>query len=358
MVGQRLVESADGYFHDVAPGGTWEALPVTTMLRPGARLHFFTLSNDAGARKEVVVKVPVRARAAWANQPRPRLVPIVTGEEEHVLEYESLLAVSRHLDRTGDPALRAVRVLDRFPELRAFVMERVREPTLDHVMRREIVLRGPAAPWALARPLYNAGVWLRAYQSLPEASGTEVHRSRRTDVLDMAARYIEFLGAGGVSRSLLDDVESGFERRVFDCYGPTLPTALLHSDFAPRNVFVGPRGEVRVLDALVRWRAPIYEPLAYFLTSVQTASIQVNTGGLVGRWSRMERACKPLLEGYFHPQPVPLPQVDTYRVLLLLDRWAALLGGVVSGAPTGKPGRLQKRVHRYMSRAIKSALEA
>lgn len=270
---------------------------------------------------------------------RPRLVAVLDWENVRPrLEYRSLAVAFEHFDQLGDARLGAIRAFEYVPELRTIVMEVVEQPTLRQLLWRS------ARPWAAAgraevdRAVRRAGCWLREFHGLPgDEDETVTLREDRADVVDALARFGRFLGqALGDSRFFADAVSS-ISAYAPVLLPPTLPLGLSHGDFAPRNVFVSADGRVTVIDMIGKWRLPIYEDLAYFVTALRAAGPRRLTYGLALPRDRLEELEEELLAGYFRDEQVPRGAVKLFEFLLLLDNWAAFAARERRGP---LPGRL------------------
>jgi hypothetical protein len=135
----------------------------------------------------------------------------------------------------------------------------------------------------------------------------------------------------------------------------SLPTAVGHGDYAPRNVFRLPDGRVTVFDPLARWAVPTYEDLCRFLVNVRLMGLQLHTHGAAYSADWVESLERDVLRGYrAEGGDAPEPALRCYELLILLDKWSALVdlsGGVrgrlrrgslsaASGYLRGQAGRL------------------
>jgi Ser/Thr protein kinase RdoA (MazF antagonist) len=346
---ERLHDRARMYFPDLTPG------PVAVTLleaerRPASRLFRFALSN-ASAAHQVMVKVPLqrvtrgRHRVAGAGD-RPRLAAVTEAETKHLLEHTTLVLTAARFEEVGDPALGAVRVLDHFPEQRAIVTERVQEPTLSRVLKRRGPLTIRFGSDGLRTAFRNAGRWLRVYHGIGACTAATRH-AHRSEVLDLAHRYLEFLERHCGRDPLLARARTYCAGVASHALPGELPLGLAHGDFAPRNVFVGPDGRVTGFDMLGRWRAPVYEDLAAFLAALHTSKAQVATLGALTPALRLHTYEDELLRAYFDGAP-PVEPLRFYRLLTILDRWAWHVPAV--GVAAGPSSALRARATTWLFR--------
>ena len=117
------------------------------------------------------------------------------------------------------------------------------------------------------------------------------------------------------------------------------------------------RADVVVLDPLARWAVPAQEDLCRFLVGVQLNGLQLHTRGAayaedtLGCWQRQ------VVEGYYGAD-VPWGPLRCYQLLVLLDKWSALLepaphGGVAAAARTLS----QQRTTGYVRRRAQGLLD-
>jgi Ser/Thr protein kinase RdoA (MazF antagonist) len=103
-----------------------------------------------------------------------------------------------------------------------------------------------------------------------------------------------------------------------------LPLGLVHGDFAPRNVFVGPDGRVAGFDMAARRYAPTYEDVAYFCMSLRSGTARLAVRWLASRPPRPSRHADLFLAGYFGEAAVPHRAIAVFVLLVTLDNWARI----------------------------------
>ena len=291
-----------------------------------SRIYRFRITGSACEHDVLAKALAVSGRATEAfRRDRPRLASIRDWENVRPrLEYRSLSVAFEHFRRLDDPRLGAVRPLDYIPELRAIVMEVVEQPTLRRLVWKSARRWSSARQADVDRAVRHAGAWLREFHAFPpDENETATLREDRADVVGALAAYGRFLEQElDDARSFADAVATA-SRRAPALLPTTLPLGLGHGDFAPRNVFVSAEGRVTVVDMIGKWRVPIYEDLAYFITALRAAGPQRLTYGLALPRERLDRLERELLAGYFRDEEVPRGAVTVFELLLLLDKWAS-----------------------------------
>lgn len=123
-------------------------------------------------------------------------------------------------------------------------------------------------------PWRNTGAWLPCYHWVdrgPSLPGRLGHRSGVVDVFRAFARY---LGGLRVPEPLPARI-AAIVKEVAAALPDTFPCAVGHSDFSPRNGFVGPAGCIAVAAPMPWWRVPIYDGLETFLTTMRCIGPQL-----------------------------------------------------------------------------------
>jgi phosphotransferase family enzyme len=203
-------------------------------------------------------------------------------------------------------------------------MEVNEQPTL-----RQLLWKGtrfaPFVRTELDDAFRHAGAWLREFHRL---SGDEAEmgtlRAQRGEVVAALAAYGQFLEERVGATQVLKDAVSTAILRARTVLPPALPLGLAHGDFAPRNVFVSPNGRVTVIDMIGKWRAPIYEDLAYFITALRMSGAQRFSHGAAFHRDSLDRYEHEVLIGYFGAEDTPYGPIRVFKLLLLLDKWASL----------------------------------
>ena len=320
--------------------------------RPSSTLYAFEVGGSGSGRAHgLLVK---QARMATGHPAprspgvadRPRLAPFIDPATRRGLEYRALAAVQRQFD-PADARYRALRVYDFIPERQAIVMELSDGPALRD---RVVAARLPWVHRSLDRAFENAGAWLHAFHGLREPVGEPRHTTPLEFVAvvrDLAGYLGETLGEA----AFFDRVATRLSQQAKVLLPQLLPSGLAHGDYAARNVLVGEEDRVTVIDIAGSWQVPIYEDIAYFIVSLETAWAQlVSQGRMMGR-DDLQRYRTSFLAGYFSAGAPPRDELRLYEALLLLDRWVARLW-----AASGSQGRSSFAL-RLANRSLRRMLE-
>lgn len=347
----HVAAHAGRYFPDLADRCV-DAHLVGRSARYRSTLYRFALTAG-DARHDVVVKVTSgtgpRSHGAdglIVDLDRPRLVPPTAGEVRHKFEYRAATAAYEHFVAVGDARLTVVRTLDHLPELNALVAEFVEDRTLRDLVVRSVRLRSESGPLALESAFRNTGAWLREFHRITRLPADPL-RSTGDSVVACFDEVASFLAdRTGRAGGLFARIQAVTAERVPEMFPGGVPLGLGHGDFAPRNVFIGCDGRVRVFDVLGRFRVPIYEDLAHFRIALRTAAVQMATFGRALKPDRLVRYEGGLVAGYFEDDAVPEPALALFELLVLLEKW----GSVVVTAPTlDLPRRLLWSAYRAVA---------
>jgi aminoglycoside phosphotransferase (APT) family kinase protein len=316
--------------------------------RSAGRLYWYVVRLD-GRDRSIVVKV-VDPRVAPA--PRLRLAGLANPSDGFRREYAALRMIDQHFDRLADNRVGHVPILDRIEPSGAIVMERVEGTPMERLLNAHHRFGRARDPHRLMAVANHAGVWLREFHSVP-VPPTVVDRARRDEFVATVDRYCDHLGRGlraverfrVVSRSMRVAAERSLPAE--------LPIAVSHGDFAKRNVLVQGASRVLALDTLARRHAPIYEDIASFTVGVRFGRLQLQTHGLAFQDALLVGVDEAFLDGYFGTSSVPMNAFRTYELLVLLDRWAAVL----TWESRGLIGRLAGSIaHRLLGGELRRSL--
>jgi aminoglycoside phosphotransferase (APT) family kinase protein len=291
---------------------------VGFVARPASRLYRY---RTHGAEPvHLVVKIPLLRDATVADD-RPRRLPPTPADRKASLEFAALRAAQRHFATLGDARFASVEAIALLEPMHALVMRHVEGQSLRAIVKRA-ALQPRAAP-DVDRAFERAGAWLRAYHAMVPLPGIEERLSTPDDVATLATRLGEHLRDARRGSETVDLAERTaiVARRLS---AADLPLAVVHGDFAMRNVMVN-AGQVAVLDMLGRWRAPAYEDVSTMMLALDGIAFGPRLGGVLPLPPAIRSARAAFLRGYFGDDAaVPRSALATIDGLLTLDRLAAL----------------------------------
>jgi hypothetical protein len=332
----RVVERGREWF----PESSGSAPPRLHLLssRPRARLYAVALGDDPG-RPRVLAKVrrdgPVPT-STEAGRERPSLSsrPLASAELAG-LEFAGLCATAHMVE--GDLRFAAVRPLDHLPEHATILMDFVEAPTLRSLLVRDSRLSPPSRSVRSTEnePTWErVGAWLALFQRSLPVDGLPARQHTRSQVIGMFEAYDRFL-SDRLGRGSVRDVAARGAELATVSLPDSLPLALGHGDYAPRNVFRRPDRRLTVFDPLARWAVPTYEDLCRFMVNVRLMGLQMHTHGAAFSAAWVESLERDVLRGYrAEGGDAPDAALRCYELLILLDKWSALVD--VSGGLLGR----------------------
>lgn len=358
----HLRENGPRYFTDLSPAPLNVQL-VSVWKRPASKFYRYNVGIESQHRS-VLVKVPLlRDRPGdqdrdegQASGESPSLVPKTDPAIKFELEHTAMTAIQDFFEGINDPRFGAIRILDVLPDHHAIVMEEARDPSLRRLFLKASRLRLPVTSIDLDALFQNAGAWLRAYHFLPKQDQVTARHTRCAEFIAMVREHTQFLARLLDDKPFFQNIASATTEKSLETLPESLPLGLAHGDYAMRNILVGFNNRVTVLDTLAKWRAPIYEDIAYFLIELKTNRLQVLSQGLAFSTECLGRYEREFLAGYFGRQPIPHHAIRLYEVLLLLNKWSgqvAHVGQQAAGKHGGAMGTLRLALmNRYFRKSI------
>jgi Phosphotransferase enzyme family len=344
VIRARVSSRAHEWFPEVAQS---PAVQIDILSRrPSCSLFVARLGSEPGAPRILAkaratsVGHDTAARASTGTVARPTLgAGPLNPFEQTAAEFRALQTI--HAVFGGEhPAFGAVRPLDLLAGEATILMDYVDAPTLRQRVMGEVRVR---RQWnADARdPLAwrRAGEWLKAFQDAATMQILPARQSTREEVTERFTAYHDYLAAQLGPRGVGDVARRGAALAA-EVLPERLPLAVGHGDYAPRNMFVGADARVTVFDPLPRWRVPRYEDLCRFMVSLRLLGVQVHTGGVAIDGRLIEEHERQVLTGYLGDDRSSLAQVRSYQLLILLDKWSAL---VAAAQPGRSPNRRVQR---------------
>jgi aminoglycoside phosphotransferase (APT) family kinase protein len=302
---------------------------LSSETRDRSHLHRF-LVDGADRRLILLVKEPRWEAGRAADQThasshrRPRLSSAQEPGRRYRAEFSSLRLIEAGLGE--DPRFFAVRALDFVESRSAIVMEEVRRPTLRELMRRHTRLDLRRRPERLDPVFTNAGAWLRAYHGLDASQATARH-TQREELIGFVEALGAYLGGRTGWRGLVSEAVAMASRAATELLPPALPAGLHHGDYAMRNILVGERADVAVIDVGSIWRTCPLEDVGYFLVDLRTPRLEMLLQQLLFARSALDHWQQVFLSGYSSStgDVAGLPQraVALYQLITLLDSWTS-----------------------------------
>lgn len=358
LIAERVTAGAIQWFPDLA--GTPTVRIQLLSRRPGCLLYVAHLGEGADCHRVVAkVRQPVASKTERARhevRPGLRRELVTASLELAALEYDGLREIERVVG-PDHPMLGVVRPLDLVPGQPIVLMDYVEATTLrDRCVARNrltSLLRIPRAQVLSPEPWRRAGEWLRRYQREATHAESVADLQRRHEVVDRFEAYADFLARR------LGRRESGDLAREGAAWAATvlpdrLPIALGHGDFAPRNLFVDARQRVTVFDPMPRWRVPVYEDPSRLVVGLRLLGLQVQTRGAAFRRGDVEAVEEQVYAGCFRDE-MPFEQLRCYQLLVLLDKWSALVE-LAQSRRSGVRGSVYRFTNGYLRREARRLL--
>ena len=309
--------------------------------RPRALL--LAVNIDAGSdNPQILAKVRL-AGPAPANlvpqEDRPRLAPHnLTVAELTASEYDGLRSIHA-LFGESHPKFGTVRPLGHMLSENVIFMEYVRAGTLrQSLLDRSRLSSGhwSARHHTSSQAWWRAGAWLRTFQESTPTGDRPARQTTRQEVMDLFGAYHHYLTErlgprrfGGLATRGAQLAERVLPDR--------LPMAVGHGDYAPRNVFLLSDKRIAVFDPMTRWDVAREEDLCRFLVAIRLFGLQVHTHGFAYSRNQLEGLEQAVIEGYYGHTQVPNAKLRCLELLIMLDKWSALLAQ--------PQGRLRTRVN-------------
>ncbi len=315
-----LRERASEYFPELRESST-NIKSLRTTERVFSSLYEFEIAADK-ARRRVVVKVTAMPEDVTQSgfplsiPEKYRPTPDPKG-----YEYAAMCAIERHVTGLGDSRFGAVRVLDQWFDGWAIVMEHMPHASLATRLRK--CRRGRIASPDLAPAFHNAGAWLAEFHRMQPPAHTANAVMTRDSFVDEIRTICELIGSISKHAARFGNINSNVAEKARSILPAELPVGVAHDDYAPRNVLVGPRDKVFVIDTLAERRAAIYNDIAHFLVSVKTNKLQLLSRGLAFANKRIDEYEKAFLCGYFGDE-IPHEAVRLFELKAMLTRWLTL----------------------------------
>ncbi len=334
--------------------------------RTSSSLYRFEVVNHSECYRVFAKGIPVTSNTMLYRNTiaRARLTSPLTNYGERLwLEYTALRAIRDYFEKLGNPDFGSIRVLDFMENPRTIIMEENNDPNLLSLIVKTSRLRHPfGARPDLRRTFFNAGAWLKAYSNLPKTENVRLRNTSRADYNESIEKFTSFLGKIIGNASFFERVAEIAISTACQVMPDELPLALGHGDYAMRNILVGEKDRITVIDTGAKWRVPIYEDIAYFLINLKVNKLQIFTQGLAIHAKTIDIYESEILSGYFGQAHISKKLIKLFQIQALLDSWSSRASNI-SRQTTGKKAIVNKihlillnRIHRNIMKRLLNEL--
>lgn len=342
VIEERAAARARLWFPDLEEVPSVQLRPLST--RPRCSLYVVRVAGG-GSTHTVLAKVrrgDPDAVDAPRREGRPRLrTDSSTIAELSELEYEGLRSIYRAV-APPHSLFGAVRPLDHLAVESMILQEYVDADTLRNRFiaesRMMVHQRLTRRPGLSGTAWHNAGAWLRTYHDSPPVGPLPSRQATRADVVDRFHAYGAFL-TGRVGARVVGAVAATGAELAARLLPERLPLAVGHGDYVVRNMFVDDRERITVFDPMPRWQVPRYEDICRFLVGMRLLGLQLHSHGIAYARRSLDDRERWFLSGYFGGDDIPHVRIRSYQLLVLLDKWSALVDGPATAQGWG--GRLR-----------------
>lgn len=314
--------------------------------------------TDGCVVRRAIYKIPFSLQDAMAASTsaddRPRLFSVVSPVSNGLREHRALKSLQRHFASLNDERFGAISVFELIESPFVVVMEKCPDPDMKSLLKHSTRFHSIRNQKTLNQGFVNTGAWLRELHKLPALEHTEDRHEDRECFVHAVMRFTEGLSQQTGNCSFFHNISRRLAESAQRILPDRLPCAIIHGDFAPRNILIRSDSRVTVFDTQRRWRAPLYEDLAYLLLSIKAPGPQVRSQGVLFQRGQLASWEAAFLKGYFANTQIPLAAVRLYECLLTLEWWAAINF-------RHRDGNLRQRLgvklsNRYLSRYMQSLL--
>lgn len=351
----QLRNRVSHYFPELDSSTTIVQL-VDHAIRHHSQLLEFAVADKSFSRK-VICKVafsPMAMNVDAKEQKRPRLFSPPDAASNGMREYRALESIERHFSRLDDARFGVISMLDLLESPCGMLMEKCPDASLKSLLKKSTRFHLVRKHMPLHRAFSNSGAWLREFHTMPDLEHTQERDTGRDCFVDAINRFTDGLIQKLGNSAFFFGIRKRVSLAVSKHLPLELPCAVIHGDFAPRNILVGSESRVTIFDTLRRWRAPLYEDLAYLLMSVKVPGPQARSQGSLFSQRQLAGWESEFLSGYFAGGPTPLAAVRLYECLLTLEWWAAINFRQCNG--TLLQGACLALSNRYLSRYVERLL--
>lgn len=327
---RNLCQRAAGYFPEYS-GKSVSARLLTVRERVFSDLYQFELSC-AGQRRILRVKVTrcgVVGTSSLVLPPEMSRISLsgpipIPSPEPPGREHRALSRIEAHFARLKDSRFCVVRILDCLSHENAFVMDEFDGTSLSRLLQGTHRFAAADRVIEVSHIMRNSGAWLREFHKLrPEGlcDARIVTQDDFVEQIGMLRRHFAGAWPGNSWMRKVAERTIHFARRLLPA---ELPAAIVHGDYAPRNVLVGSSKRVAGFDTLAdRW-SPVSEDIGHFLYSLKFNKAQACSAGLAFRWRVLAEYEGQFLRGYFDAEVIPLAVIRLFEVQSGMTKWAAM----------------------------------
>lgn len=342
-VTERVRSEGSTWFPELDPRSVSVRLRDATE-RPRCRLFRVDL-DDGRTVRPVVVKVrhsETLLRRPDRFEDRPVLAPVrvLSDQATGRREYDGLVLLRDALSpELASQRFGVLRPLAWLPEHAAIVTDFVPEPTLRTLLLATSRLRPRSAEPLPDTPWRNAGAALRLFHCRPTSLSLPPRAETPERVGELYGQFADFLIERTGPLPVLADLAASGPELADRSIPSELPLGTGHGDFVANNLFAGPGGRITVFDPLPMWRVPAHQDLATMLVALRVLPVQAGSRGLAFPRAELDRYESALVAGYFGDGTGTGRTLAAFQLLVLLDKWAAL---VSRGPRTGRLHHLRR----------------